>query len=61
LLNRLADARGIMTLAPLLQIVLGLRDVKAHVAIEHVAGLSQLDSDAQVAQLRVALLNALSA
>jgi 1-acyl-sn-glycerol-3-phosphate acyltransferase len=61
LLNRMAEARGIMTLAPLLQIVLGLRDVRVHVAIELADGLQRLDSDAQIARLRVALLNAISA
>jgi hypothetical protein len=64
LLNRLAERRGITTLAPLLQIVLRLRDVHARVTIaevESVEALRRLHSDEQIARLRAALLKAISA
>jgi hypothetical protein len=62
-LNRLAERRGITTLAALLQVALRLRDVNAHVTIEEVSSdaLARLDGDAQLELLRVALLRAISA
>jgi hypothetical protein len=64
LLNRLAEARGITTLSPLLQIVLGLRDVKVRVAfaeLEPAGVLQPLAAAARIARLRAALLSAISA
>jgi hypothetical protein len=63
LLNRLAERRGITTLAVLLQLVLRLRDVKTHVAFAEVASeaLARLGCDEQIARLRAALLSAISA
>ena len=54
LLNRMAEARGISTLSPLVQLVFGLRDVQARVRLEAVLG-NRDDSS-----LRAALINAIS-
>lgn len=63
LLNRLAEQRGITTLAPLLQIVLRLHDVRPVVTIAEVDGeaLARLNKTERIARLRAALVRALSA
>ncbi len=61
-LNRLAEKRGVTTLSPLVQLVLGLRDVRARVHLE--AGPAELFDLAPASQeqaLRRALLSALAA
>jgi Acyltransferase len=61
-LNRLAESQGVTTLSPLVQLVLGLRDVRARVHLE--AGPAELFDLAPTAQeqaLRRALLSALAA
>lgn len=62
LLSRLAERRGITTLSPLAQLVLGLRDVRARVRVEPAPEeLGQLAAAAQQAVLRQALLKAIAA
>ncbi|HXK16446.1 MAG TPA: 1-acyl-sn-glycerol-3-phosphate acyltransferase [Polyangiaceae bacterium] len=63
-LSRLAERRGVTTLAPLVQIVGKLRDVRARVHLAEVASaeqLSELGAEAQRARLRTALSAAISA
>jgi hypothetical protein len=63
-LNRLAEARGITTLSPLLQMVGGLRDVAARVHLAEVSSAKQLcqrGPKERQAELRAALLTAISA
>jgi hypothetical protein len=62
LLTRLAERRGVTTLSPLLQLVGGLRDVKARVGLVEAAPAAQLGllDDRELAlRLRGALLNAI--
>ncbi|HKY40871.1 MAG TPA: 1-acyl-sn-glycerol-3-phosphate acyltransferase [Polyangiaceae bacterium] len=62
LLTRLAERRGITTLSPLLQLVRGLRDVKASIGLVEAtpaAELGLLDDQELVERLRGALLNAI--
>ena len=62
LLNRLAERRGITTLAPLLQMVAGLRDVTTRVRCldaDSARALSELGPAEQQARLRAALERAI--
>jgi hypothetical protein len=62
LLTRLAERRGLTTLSPLLQLVRGLRDVKARVGLLETAPAAELgllDDRQLVERLRRALLNAI--
>jgi hypothetical protein len=63
LLTRLAEQRGLMTLSPLLQLVRGLRDVRARVSLVEAGTareLCALDEAAQVERLRGALFKAIA-
>jgi 1-acyl-sn-glycerol-3-phosphate acyltransferase len=63
-LNRLAEARGVTTLSPLVQMVGKLRDVVARVHLAETAGarqLGELEPEQQRRTLRAALLAAISA
>jgi hypothetical protein len=62
LLTRLAERRGLTTLSPLVQLVRGLRDVRARARLVEAAPaveLALLDEQRLVEQLRSGLLNAI--
>jgi hypothetical protein len=64
LLNRLAERRGLTTLAPLLQMLGKLRDVVTRVRLadpESACELCELGPEARTARLRASLLRAISA
>jgi 1-acyl-sn-glycerol-3-phosphate acyltransferase len=59
LVNRWAERRGVTTLSPLLQIVVGLRDVVTRVHCSEPSLTSAHDAETLVAELRASLLSAI--
>lgn len=60
LVNRWAERRGITTLSPLLQIVVGLRDVVTRVHCAEISVAAAHDGDIVIDQLRASLRSAIS-
>jgi hypothetical protein len=63
LINRLAERRGLTTLSPLIQVLCGLRDVRARVHLLEAAParvLADLNGEEQIGSLRGSLLTAIA-